>query len=327
MRNKFTAILISAAVALGMTACDSSENPHENNADDFRYRYDSKLGGMVVTDYLEASPKVVIPNSIEGEPVVKVDLSGCVKELTELEFPDSVKSFALSRQIKESLQNVNIPSSVTNIENGQFSGCTKLTSITIPNGVTTICSGAFRYCYNLKSITIPESITAIGGGAYGGAFEQTGLTNITIPDSVTDIGRGAFEDTPWLFNQRSKSPLVIINNILIDGQTCSGDVTIPDNVTSIGNGAFFNCENITSITIPNSTTSIGNLAFRGCTKLTNITIPDSVTHIGNSYQSTHYSYEKEDCGAFADCDNIIVTYKGKTYDYVHINDLYTAING
>lgn len=47
--------------------------------------------------------------------------------------------------------------------------------------------------------------------------------------------------------------------------------------------------------------------------LISITIPDSVTEIGET--------------AFEDCENLTsATYKGKIYDYEHIDDLYEAIN-
>ena len=70
---------------------------------------------------------------------------------------------------------------------------------------------------------------------------------------------------------------MIVNHILIDGQTCTGSVLIPSGVTSIGESAFEKCESLTEVTISDSVTIIGDDAFSGCFRLTEITIPDSVT--------------------------------------------------
>jgi hypothetical protein len=43
--------------------------------------------------------------------------------------------------------------------------CLSLTSITLPTGVTSIGYGSFTGCSNLINITIPESVTSIGENA------------------------------------------------------------------------------------------------------------------------------------------------------------------
>ena len=52
----------------------------------------------------------------------------------------------------KALQSIDIPNSVTTIENDAFESCSALQSIEIPNSVTTIESFAFRDCSALKSI-------------------------------------------------------------------------------------------------------------------------------------------------------------------------------
>ena len=199
--------------------------------------------------------------------------------LNSVAIPDGVTSIGDRAFYKcTSLIRVTIPDSVTSIGDGAFEYCTSLTSITIPDSVTSIGDSAFIYCDGLTSITIPDSVTSIGDTAFSGCIS---LTSITIPDSVTSIGSSAFSGTPWLTNQQAEDPLVIVNGILIDGETCIGDVTIPDGVTSIGDTAFSYCDGLTSITIPDSVTSIRDYAFFNCYSLTSITIPDSVTSIGD----------------------------------------------
>ena len=94
----------------------------------------------------------------------------------------------------------------------------------------------------------------------------------------------------------------------------SGEYTVPDSVTNIEHDAFNCCEGLASITIPEGVTSIGYSAFEYCESLTAVTLPDSVTSIGNS--------------AFYGCENLTsATYKGKTYSYSDIKELYADIKG
>lgn len=289
----------------------------ETPASKFEYEYDVELEGMRITKYTGQSPKIRVPASLEGEPVVEVWLDGFEEQVTHLYLPDSVQ-YVIEKREKNSreekikyasltnLKYTNIPDSINweyshiidsynleavYIDNGvteigeyAFSECEKLTEIIIPYNVTTIQEGAFYGCSALSSINLPEGITRIGDAAFSGCCN---LISVTIPNGVTEIGEYAFRN-------------------------CSGltSITIPDSVTEIGYYAFGYCTGLTSIAIPNSVTKIGDLAFCKCSGLTSITIPDSVTEIGDD--------------AFEGC-SIIVTYKGNTYD--RIDDLYAAING
>ena len=166
------------------------------------------------------------------------------------------------------ISKINLPNSVTGIEEGAFKSCTRLTDINIPNSVTSIGPETFKSCTSLTDINIPNSVTSIGGGAFSGC---TSLTDINIPNSVTSIERGAFS-----------------------GCTSLTDINIPNSVTSIGERAFYNCTRLTDINIPNSVTSIERSTFYDCTSLTDINIPNSVTSIGEQ--------------AFYNCDNLKSVY-------------------
>ena len=159
-----------------------------------------------------------------------------------------------------------IPSSVTNIGDSAFYGCSGLSSITIPNSVTSIGSSAFSNCTGLTSITIPSSVTRVGANA---------LNN--CPIETATIPTGAISSI-------SKST---IKTVVINGGA------------SIGDYAFSNCDGLTSVTISDSVTSIGRYAFYGCSSLENMTIPFvGATKGWSSYPHFGYIF-----GAYSDSSN------------------------
>ena len=166
------------------------------------------------------------------------------------------------------ISKINLPNSVTGIEEGAFKSCTRLTDINIPNSVTSIGPETFKSCTSLTDINIPNSVTSIGERAFSGC---TSLTDINIPNSVTSIEWATFYSC-----------------------TSLTDINIPDAVKSIEPETFSGCTRLTDINIPNSVTSIGYEAFYDCTSLTDINIPNSVTSIGEQ--------------AFYNCDNLKSVY-------------------
>lgn len=158
--------------------------------------------------------------------------------------------------------------------------------------VSGIESEGLRGLKKITSVKIPATVKNIGAAAF---FACTSLENIEIPSSVTNFGHGAFELTPWFTNKIKSNPLLVINNILVDGRYATGDVTIPSNVTIISDGAFSwlniegenngiygNGDKITSVVIPEGVKKIGDSAFLGCINLSSINIPSTVTEIGDS---------------------------------------------
>ena len=81
------------------------------------------------------------------------------------------------------LTSVKIPSEVTDIAKGTFSGCSGLTSIDIPSGVTSIGDKAFMDCSKLTSVVIPSCVTSIGNQVFGNCYNLTSLYSYR-PDPV-----------------------------------------------------------------------------------------------------------------------------------------------
>ena len=62
-----------------------------------------------------------------------------------------------------------------------FSSCSSLENITIPSSVTQISCCAFKDCKSLKKITIPSSVRNLGFDCFEGC---SSLMQITIPSSL-----------------------------------------------------------------------------------------------------------------------------------------------
>lgn len=153
-------------------------------------------------------------------------------------------------------------------------------TVTVPDGVTTIGEQIFgtQKTY-VTEVILPESVTAISKEAF---FRCSVLSDITLPASIETIGDKAFGDTPWLTAKLAESPLLIINNILINGSTAEGVVEIPAGVTSILGSAFKMNTKITEVIIPEGVTRIGDSAFSGCENLTSVKLPESLLTIEKS---------------------------------------------
>ena len=73
----------------------------------------------------------------------------------------------------ESLTEVTLPGSLTEIGDSAFRGCINITIIVMRNNVTIIGNYAFYGCINIVKITISVNVTVIGNYAFGGCGKLT----------------------------------------------------------------------------------------------------------------------------------------------------------
>ncbi len=125
-----------------------------------------------ITDCDESVTRAHIPEKIDGVAVENIGLDA-FRDCTSLSY-------------------VEIPSTITYIDNAAFYGCASLKMVEIPGGVTSIRDYTFSGCTSLARVTIPTAVTNIWHYAFSGC---TSLTDVYYTGSETqwneiDIERG-----------------------------------------------------------------------------------------------------------------------------------------
>ena len=132
-----------------------------------------------------------------------------------------------------------LPSSITEIGEGAFEGCSGLTSLNLLASISEIGDFAFSDCSGLTSLNLPDGISEIGDFAFS---DCSGLTSLTLPAGITEIGERAF-------------------------QGCSGltSLNLPVGITSIGERAFWYCSGLASVYVyAEKVPKIGEDVFKYC---------------------------------------------------------------
>jgi len=84
---------------------------------------------------------------------------------------------------------INIPESITEIQEFTFYHCKSLHSVTIPSAVTKVGHWAFSRCESLEAVTIQSFSTEFGDGVFAGCKK---LSSVAMPQSVPSFGNGVF---------------------------------------------------------------------------------------------------------------------------------------
>ena len=145
----------------------------------------------------------------------------------------------------DSLHEVVLPTTVTDLGTRAFASCHKLFKVTMP-GVEFIGQECFALCESLKEIALPETLGKIGKGAFASC---KALEQINIPSHVKVIDKSAFRN----------SGLKSLNIVISEDCKC----WIYDRV-------FANCKHLESVYLNKNVKIQECMAFAGCTSLKTI---------------------------------------------------------
>lgn len=286
---------------------------------DYRISVNSD-GSAELLDCDSSEMYITIPEKINGAIITKIGSGG---------FGDCQNAIEIT-----------IPDTVTEIENGAFSGLQSLCTVSLGNGVISIGNGAFRECKLLKKIDLPNSVVTIENSAFANCDNLTeiklsenlesisnscfdkckNLKSIVIPDSVTEIKSFAFRDCTKLESVTFGQKLVKICSSAFEDCSSITELSIPGNVLFIEGYAFSQCISIQSVFIEEGVMDIDGGAFGGCESLSNITLPQSLSRIDtNVFYSVQPSRKLP--------DSFTAIYKGHSYTKDMLSQLFKDVNG
>ena len=170
-----------------------------------------------------------------------------------------------------SLESIEIPDSVTRIEDGAFDYCDLLTTVKLPKQLKEIPEKAFYNCVALHTVQMPENLEEIGENAFANCGA---LSEVKIPKTVRQIGEGAFKGCINFKNIILPEGIEVIETLAFKGCGME-EITIPKSVAEIKYGAFSNCDNLKRINISkDSELVIESNAFENCENIQYLDIPE-----------------------------------------------------
>ncbi len=205
-----------------------------------QFTYTVAEDGVTVTSYIGGEVVVVIPDTIEGKPVVTI----------------AEGAFAG----KGTLQALSIPDSVHTIGIGALEDCGSLTTLRTPVYTchTAPYFGALfgATTYEINAAYVPSTLSTLiltaGESIPDCAFYGcSGLEVVALPATMTEIGEFAF------YGNRSLVCIPLEDTAL----------------TSIGERAFTGCDSLLRLDIPATVMQLGAAMLEGCGQLETLTLP------------------------------------------------------
>lgn len=225
-----------------------------------------------------------------------------------LQLPEGLKY--VSGFVGTKITNVQFPSTLEEIGDAAFSGCSSLLcEIALPHSLKRIGSSAFSSSAIKGNLTLPERLEEIDGNAFYRCYGLTG--SLTIPSGIKAIYNGAFKECGFTGNLTLPMGLTEIESEAFYATKFKGELNIPSTVTTIGYRAFASTEFNGTLVLPEELITLDERAFEDCWRLSGIVeIPKNIVAIPTSLFAgciniegvvLHEDVEVIESGAFADC--------------------------
>ena len=231
----------------------------------------------------------------------------------------SISNIGFNHGIPNKIKSIQLPESITSIEDYTFAGCTSLRNIYLPSSLTKIGKAAFAGCTSLENVyflfegegpqtlhlkTIEDSafdsctslrdlliqnneyeplttqLETIGDSAFFGCTKLCMFDQQKLFEHLKTIGDSAFS------NCDSLQPISLPEGLTTIGDRAFSNcglysLSLPASLTTIGYSAFSNCDSLNSISVSEGLTTIGESMFEGCNSLNSLILPEGLTTIGD----------------------------------------------
>lgn len=265
------------------------------------FRYIEQAGGAIIIDYVGNDTDVVIPEEIDGLPVIGVadlgdyDYSNYkVSQIQKLTIPNSVKFLSENwASDLTGLQEIEIGAGVSNLEFSMFLSGGKI----LPNLKAVYVSDSNPYYMDMDGVVYSKDgkTLVFYPLAKGSAY--------TVPAAVTDFD--------ILYNRQYVTLNFTANTenfITLDGVTytkdmqkvvhCnpdkSGSYVMPESVTSVAANAFKGCNQLEEVQVSSKVTDIVYATFAECSALKTLELPETLQSVGD--------YAFSDCASLQSVD-------------------------
>lgn len=157
---------------------------------------------------------------------------------------------------------------VTQVARNAFSNYTSITSVELPSTLSVIEDGAFQNCTSLKTINTPQPLSTIGAHAFDGCRQ---LEAFSLMASISTLGEACFKGCAALVDVEFPSSFTSIPNEAFRGCSSLTALDFPSTIMQIGDKAFADCTGIITVNMDRSVQILGDRAFAGCTGIEAIT--------------------------------------------------------
>ena len=205
---------------------------------------------------------------------------------------------AYAMSLNYSFSNINIPNSVTTLEDYCLSD-TAIQNLQIPDSVVHVQRGICEDCEDLTTLKISDNLEELGEMAGWETFYGcTSLTDVTLGSKLRVIGNASFAET----------------NI--------SSIHIPDSVEQINFGAFGDIRSLKSVTGCKGLKKIYRLAFRYA-GITDFPFGDNLTYVSNSafygcnFEPKYPSYLEQAGDGYYVFDGKLAVKADNNYDYAY----------